>query len=56
MTPPAAAIAPSDTAPEPLWMTSRPVVGDVLVRWENLTEAEQRNAIAQHNRIYGIEI
>lgn len=46
---------PTGTTPEPLWMTSRPVVGDVQMQWEDLTEAEQRNAIAQHNRIYGIE-
>jgi hypothetical protein len=29
--------------------------GDVLVRWEDLTHDEQLAAIAEHNRLYGVE-
>ena len=32
---------PTDTTTEPLWMTTRPRVGGVVVRWEDLTPAEQ---------------
>lgn len=46
---------PVDAASDPLWMTTRPLVGDVQLRWEDLTEAEQRNAIARHNQMYGIK-
>jgi hypothetical protein len=45
---------PADTATEPLWMRCGKN-GDELVRWEDLTEAEQLAAIAEHNKLYGIE-
>jgi hypothetical protein len=41
---------PNDTAAEPLWMTCRKG-GDVMVRWEDLTDAEQLDAIAHHNKL-----
>jgi hypothetical protein len=34
-------------------MTTRPRVGDVLVRWEDLTDAEQQDAHRHHNKLYG---
>jgi hypothetical protein len=49
------ATTPTDTSAEPLWMTTWPRVGDVLVRWEDLTDAEQQNAIKHHNQLYGVE-
>jgi hypothetical protein len=42
-----------DTASEPLWMATRQRVGDVLVRWEDLTLEEQQAAHRHHNKIYG---
>jgi hypothetical protein len=53
MTQPSA--TPTDATAEPLWMTTRPRVGDVLVRWEHLTPAEQQDAIRHHNKLYGVE-
>lgn len=44
-----------DTASEPLWMATRQRVGDVLVKWEDLTEAEQQDAHRHHNQLHGIE-
>jgi hypothetical protein len=47
-------ITSSSTAPdfvEPLWMACRKG-GDVMVRWEDLTDAEQLDAIAHHNKLY----
>jgi hypothetical protein len=44
-----------DTTTEPLWMTMRPRVGDVLVRWEDLTLEEQMDAHRYHNQLNGIE-
>jgi hypothetical protein len=38
---------------EPLWMASRSG-GDVLLRWEDLTDAEQQDAIRHHNQLYGV--
>ncbi|HMJ29827.1 MAG TPA: hypothetical protein VK512_14025 [Xanthobacteraceae bacterium] len=43
-----------DTTTEPLWMACRKG-GDVLLAWEQLTDAEQRDAHRHHNKIYGIE-
>ena len=44
----------TDTASEPLWMACRKG-GDVMVRWENLTEDEQQDAHRHHNQLNGIE-
>jgi hypothetical protein len=41
----------TDTASEPLWMRCGPR-GDQLVRWEDLTLAEQLDAIEHHNKLY----
>jgi hypothetical protein len=41
------------TKPEPLWMVTRPRVGDILVRWEDLSPAEQEAARRHHVKIYG---
>jgi hypothetical protein len=35
------------------WMVCRKG-GEQIVRWRDLTEAEQRDAIEQYNRIYGV--
>lgn len=45
-----------DSISEPLWMVTRPRVGDVAVRWEDLTLAEQLDAHQHHKKLYGIEI
>lgn len=44
----------TDTRPEPLWMRCS-AKGDEFVRWEDLTDAEQLQAIEFHNTLYGIE-
>ncbi len=46
--------AKPDTPTEPLWMVTRPRVGDIAVRWEDLTLAEQQDAYRQHGKIYGV--
>jgi hypothetical protein len=40
-----------DVQPEPLWICRKG--GDVQVRWEGLTEAEQLDARRHRNKIYG---
>ena len=45
---------PTNSAAEPLWMVCRSG-GDTLVRWEDLTDDEQQDAIRHHNKIHGIE-
>jgi hypothetical protein len=44
---------PTNDTTEPLWMASRSG-GDVLLRWEDLTDAEQQDAIRHHNQLYGV--
>lgn len=44
----------TDTKPEPLWMVPRPG-GDVIIKWEDMTLAEQQKAYEHHNKMYGIE-
>lgn len=44
-----------DDGADSLWMVCRPKVGEVIVRWRDLTDAEQRDAIDHHNKIHGIE-
>lgn len=39
---------------EPLWMVTRHG-GDVMIRWEDMTLAEQQDAHRHHNKMYGIE-
>ena len=44
----------ADDGDDSLWMVCRRG-GDQIVRWRDLTEAEQLNAIRHHNnKIYGI--
>ncbi|MEH2499556.1 hypothetical protein V1294_006035 [Bradyrhizobium sp. AZCC 1678] len=43
-----------DDGADSLWMVCRPG-GEQIVRWRDLTEAEQQDAIRHHNKIYGIE-
>jgi hypothetical protein len=44
----------NDIASEPLWMRCGKN-GDDLVRWEGLTDNEKLAAIAEHNKLYGVE-
>jgi hypothetical protein len=44
----------NDTASEPLWMRCGKN-GDELVRWEDLTDNEKLAAIAEHNKLYGVD-
>lgn len=43
-----------DDGADTLWMVCRPKVGDVQVRWRDLTDAERDEAIRNHNALYGI--
>jgi hypothetical protein len=44
------------TAPDDRrWMVCRPRVGDVMLTWDELTDAEMAEAIAYHNKLHGIE-
>jgi hypothetical protein len=42
---------PNDTTSEPLWIVTRRDVGDVALRWEDLTDAEREDAIRHHHKI-----
>jgi hypothetical protein len=41
-----------DDGADSLWMVTRPRVGDVIVKWCDLTDAEMARAIAHHNTPY----
>ncbi|MCU1348956.1 MAG: hypothetical protein JWO56_1986 [Acidobacteria bacterium] len=46
---------PAAAAPEErLWLVCRPG-GDVLLRWDDLTDAEAIEAVAHHERIHSRE-